>query len=190
MKEKRYFCDFWFRTGVSLKRLYAIILLVSLIILVVSSAASYGVISLKYRHELDSYSERTYQHLNEIADNIISKEQGINLSAIPEDVAKYEILKKDDGILFKYSLDNNKGMQFASPARMELELSKDFEIISSQTNYVSEQRYVRDVKLVMAFTSFCIGALSWIVIFIAALLGCTIAAFISKANKKKDKIYS
>ncbi len=190
MKEKRYFCDFWFGPSEPFKRLFSILWIATLIILVIASVVSYCFMSLNYRNELESYSESTYQHLNEIADNIISKEQGIDLSAIPEDVAEYEILKKDDRIIFKYSLDNNKGMQFAGPARMELELSEDFEIISSQTNYVSEQRYVRDVKLVMAFASFCIGALSWIIIFIAAILGCTIAAFISKANKKKDRIYS
>lgn len=190
MKEKRYFCDFWFGTGESFKRLFTILLLATLIILVIMSAVSYCYMSLNYRNELESYSEITYQHLNEIADNIISKEQGINLAAIPEDVAEYEILKKDGRIVFKYSLDNDKGMQFASPARMELELSEDFEIISSQTNYVSEERYVRDIKLVMAFVSFIIGSVCWIVISIAAILGCTVAAFISRANKKKDKIYS
>ena len=190
MKEKRYFCDFWFGPSESFKRVFTIFWMATLIISVVISTAIYCFMSLNYRNELESYSESTYQHLNEIADNIISKEQGINLSAIPEDVAEYEILKKDDRLVFKYSLDNNKGMQFAAPARMELELSEDFEIISSRTNYVSEERYVRDVKLVMIFASFCIGAVSWIVISIVVALGCTIAAFISRANKKKDKILS
>lgn len=188
MKEKRYFCDIWFGTGESFKRLYTISMVSALIILIVGCVVGYGIISLNYGYELDSYSESTYQHLIEIADNIISKEQGINLSAIPEDVAEYEIVRKGDNITFKYSLDNNKGMQFAAPARIEFELSEDYEIISRQTNYVSEERYVRDIKLVMAFAAFSVGAVSWIVFSISVVIGCTIAAFISRANKKNKNI--
>lgn len=187
MKEKRYFCDIWFGPSKIFKYFTTMMLLSLTILIAISSVISYNIILSKFGYELDAYSESTHLHLNEIADNVISKGQGIDLTAIPSDVVQYEIEKEDDGtITFKYSLDNNKGMQFAPSANMTIELSENFEIISKRPTYLSEEEYVRNTKLTMAFVSFAYGAVTIIGVTTISLVGCTIAALISRENKKKD----
>ena len=73
MKEKRYFCDYWFGTGGSNTILFLFVFLPLIIITSVSSIISYKVLLSKYGNELDSYSESAYQYLDEIADNVIQE---------------------------------------------------------------------------------------------------------------------
>jgi len=186
MKEKRYFCDYWFSTKGSMKIPYLIIFLSLIVITSVSSIISYNVFLSKYGNELDSYSESTYQYLDEIADNVIQKEVGINLLALPDDVVKYEIISENNEVIFKYYLDNNIDSEFAVSANMTVELSDNFEIISKKPNYSSEEDYISNIKGAMIFLSIMIGVLIWIVVMLVALVGITIAAFISKANKNKN----
>ena len=185
MKEKRYFCDYWFGTGGSIKIPFLIILLSLVVITSVSSIISYNVILSKHGNELDSYSESTYQYLDEIADNVIQEGVGINLLALPDAVVKYEITSENDEVIFKYYLDNNKDSEFAVSANMTVELSDNYEIISKKPNYSSEEDYISNIKFAMIFLSIMIGVVIWIAVMFIALIGATIVAFVSKANKNK-----
>lgn len=186
MKEKRYFCDYWFGTGGSVKIPIIIILVSLIVIILVSSLVCYNVLLSKHGNELNSYSESTYQYLDEIADNVIQEGTGIDFLALPDDIVKYEITNQDNGIIFKYYLDNNKGSEFAVSANMTVELSDNFEIISKEPNYTSEEDYVSDIKGDMIWLSFMIGVMIWVGVIIVALIVCTIVAYVSKANKKKN----
>lgn len=123
---------------------------------VVSGIGIYNSYLTKYKNELDSYSESTYQHLNEIADNVIQDGGNINLLALPDDVVKSEINTQDGITIFKFYLDNNSGMEFADSAYMTVKLSNNF-IISKESNYSSEEVYISNIKKNMEMSSFDIG---------------------------------
>lgn len=182
MKEKRYFCDYWFGTEGSIK----IPILIMLLSLIVITFIIYNVLLLKHGNELDSYSESTYQYLDEIADNVIQEGVGINLLALPDDVVKYEITSENNEVIFKYYLDNNKGSEFDGSANMTVELSDNFEIISKKPNYSSEEDYIKNIKYNMTFLSVITGLLIGFGFWVLILFGCTIAAFVSRANKNKN----
>ena len=130
--------------------------LFSSLIGVVSGICIYNSYLTKYKNELDSYSESTYQHLNEIADNVIQEGGNINLLALPDDVTKFEINTQDGITIFKFYLDNNSGMEFADSAYMTVKLSNNF-IISKESNYSSEEVYISNIKENMRSRSFDIG---------------------------------
>ena len=130
--------------------------LFSSLIGVVSGICIYNSYLTKYKNELDSYSESTYQHLNEIADNVIQEGGNINLLALPDDVVKSEINTQDGITIFKFYLDNNSGMEFADSAYMTVKLSNNF-IISKESNYSSEEVYISNIKKNMRSRSFDIG---------------------------------
>ena len=130
--------------------------LFSSLIGVVSGICIYNSNLPKYKNELDSYSESTYQHLNEIADNVIQEGGNINLLALPDDVTKFEINTQDGITIFKFYLDNNSGMEFADSAYMTVKLSNNF-IISKESNYSSEEVYISNIKKNMWMSSFDIG---------------------------------
>lgn len=130
--------------------------LFSSLIGVVSGISIYNSYLTKYKNELDSYSESTYQHLNEIADNVIQEGGNINLLALPDDVVKSEINTQDGITIFKFYLDNNSGMEFADSAYMTVKLSNNF-IISKESNYSSEEVYISNIKKNMRSRSFDIG---------------------------------
>ena len=130
--------------------------LFSSLIGVVSGICIYNSYLTKYKNELDSYSESTYQHLNEIADNVIQEGGNINLLALPDDVVKSEINTQDGITIFKFYLDNNSGMEFADSAYMTVKLSNNF-IISKESNYSSEEVYISNIKENMRSRSFDIG---------------------------------
>lgn len=132
------------------------VLLFSSLIGVVSGIDIYNSYLTKYKNELDSYSESTYQHLNEIADNVIQDGGNINLLALPDDVVKSEINTQDGITIFKFYLDNNSGMEFADSAYMTVKLSNNF-IISKESNYSSEEVYISNIKKNMWMSSFDIG---------------------------------
>lgn len=130
--------------------------LFSSLIGVVSGICIYNSYLTKYKNELNSYSESTYQHLNEIADNVIQEGGNINLLALPDDVVKSEINTQDGITIFKFYLDNNSGMEFADSAYMTVKLSNNF-IISKESNYSSEEVYISNIKKNMRSRSFDIG---------------------------------
>ena len=130
--------------------------LFSSLIGVVSGICIYNSYLTKYKNELDSYSESTYQHLNEIADNVIQEGGNINLLALPDDVTKFEINTQDGITIFKFYLDNNSGMEFADSAYITVKLSNNF-IISKESNYSSEEVYISNIKKNMRSRSFDIG---------------------------------
>ena len=186
MKEKRYFCDYWFGKSESTKREVLIMLSSLILITFLGSIISYNVIMSKHGYELNSYSVETYEHLDEIANNVIKNGVGIDLSALPDDVINYEITSENGKIIFKYYLDNNKDMEFAVPANMTVELSNDFNIISKKPNYSSEEEYVKSIKFTIGLCSIMIGFFAWFIVIIVSLIGCTIGAFISQQHKNKN----
>lgn len=186
MKDKRYFCDYWFGKSESNKIETLIMVIAIIVIVVLGSIISYNVFVGKNSDELNSYSESTYQYLDEIADNVIQEGVGIDLMALPDDVVKYEVTYENNEIIFKYYFDNNKDKEFAESANMTVKLSNNYEIISKQPNYSSEEDYVGNIKFVMALFSFMIGMLSAIAFMISGLIICTIIACISKVNKNKN----
>ena len=186
MKEKRYFCDYWNELNSNSFRVWLIIIVSIVIIVSISGIISYNLIMSEHGHELNSFSEDNNKYLDEIANNVIQEGIGIDLSSIPEDIREYEITKENDGIIFKYYLDNDKDMTYAVSANMTVELSDDFNIISKKTNYSSKEDYQNDVKIVMIFTSIMIGVLIWLVTIVLVVFTCEIIAHVSKAKKNRS----
>lgn len=183
MKEKQYLCDLSFSKEEN--SLVNKVMLISLVVVaVISSVIYYSIIRHNYSEDLEAYSESAYAYLDEIADNVISQD-GINVSAIPKDVVEYEITYKDGEIIFKYSLDNNKGKDLATSASMTITLSKDFEILSKEPNFSSKEEYVKSHKSIYIFVPI-LGALTWAVL---AIIGCVVmlvAILISIIHKKMN----
>lgn len=187
MKEKRYFCDFVFGTlDKKGKWITTLILLISLLVIIPIAIFYYNAYTSKHDYALNSYSASAYEYLDEIANNVIAEEVGINLLAIPDDVVKYEISREDNEIIFKYYLDNNKDIEFASSATMTIKLSNDFNIISKEPNYSSEEEYVKSVKSSITFLSAAYGFLTWLVIWIILLIVMLIGGLVSQARKYKN----
>ena len=93
MKEKRYYCD-WALNSCNKKSYHVIkkVVLVSFVLVTaVSSLIYYNIIMNNHGENLEAYSESDYEYLDEIANNVIGKDE-INVAAIPEDV---EILNKE-----------------------------------------------------------------------------------------------
>ena len=158
------------------------ILLFSLLIGVVSGNGIYNSYLTKYKNELDSYSESTYQHLNEIADNVIQEGGNINLLALPDDVTKFEINTQDGITIFKFYLDNNSGMEFADSAYMTVKLSNNF-IISKESNYSSEEVYISNIKENMEMSSIDFGIANGTCYAIAILI---ITCIVDSSKKDRD----
>lgn len=156
--------------------------LFSLLIGVVSGNGIYNSYLTKYKNELDSYSESTYQHLNEIADNVIQEGGNINLLALPDDVVKSEINTQDGITIFKFYLDNNSGMEFADSAYMTVKLSNNF-IISKESNYSSEEVYISNIKENMEMSSVDFGIANGTCYAIAILI---ITCIVDSSKKDRD----
>lgn len=184
MKKKRYFCDFWFGPSNSFKHFTLIMVLALVVLTIIAGMINRSIIFSKFEYELDAYSESTYQRLNEIADEVICEGQDIDVTAIPSDVMEYEMVRKPGAITFKFSLDNTKEMKFAPSIGMTVELSENFEVVSKSC--LSQEEFVRKTKFTMNVIAFAYGALIIIVVCFVAVIGCTIAAGISTANKKRD----
>ena len=156
--------------------------LFSSLIGVVSGICIYNSNLPKYKNELDSYSESTYQHLNEIADNVIQEGGNINLLALPDDVVKSEINTQDGITIFKFYLDNNSGMEFADSAYMTVKLSNNF-IISKESNYSSEEVYISNIKENMEMSSVDFGIANGTCYAIAILI---ITCIVDSSKKDRD----
>lgn len=146
---------------------------------------SYSLMS-KPGNKLNLYSTKTYEHLNEIANNVIKEGVGIDLSAIADDVVNYEITGNNNRIIFKYYLDNNKDLEFAVSANMTIELSNEFNIISKKPDYSSEKEFVKRLNLSIKIASLSIGFLTSVIIMFVIIIGCTIGAYISRSHKRKN----
>lgn len=187
MKEKRYYCDWALSSSdEKINRLITKVLLISLVVVTaISSLIYYNIMMHNHGEDLEAYSESAYKYLDEIADNVIGKE-GINVAAIPEDVVEYEITYKDGEIIFKYSLDNNKGKKFATSASMTVTLSKDFEVLSKEPNFSSKEEYAKSHKIGFYFFIPIFGSLTWAVMAVASCIVMGVAIPISMVHKKKD----
>lgn len=156
MKEKRYF------NGKAILPIIYVIVCVF-----ISSLISYITLSAKYENELNSYSEDTYHYLSEIADKVVQEKIGINLLALPDNVARCTITTDtENGIVeFEYYLDNSKGMRFAEPSSMKVLMSKEtLKVISKIPNCSSKEDYVQKVRLKIACVSVSIGIISTILV--------------------------
>lgn len=187
MKEKRYYCDWALSTyDEKSNRLISKVLLISLIVVTaISSLIYYNIIMHNYGDNLEAYSESAYKYLDEIADNVIG-ETGINVAEIPEDVVEYEITYKDGKIIFKYSLDNNKGKKFATSASMTVTLSKNLEVLSKEPNLSSKENYVKSHKIGFYIGIPLLGVVTWCVMAVASCIVMVVAIPISIVHKNKD----
>ena len=131
-------------------------LLVTLLLIIVGTFSCI-VIKKHYEYELNLYSVEKYQLLNQIANDVIKSDVGIDLSAVPDDVSKYEIINESNVTTFTYYLDKDKDMLFANSAYMSLILSKDFKIISKDSNYSAKEKYIKSIKTNMFFFSIVIA---------------------------------
>jgi hypothetical protein len=192
MGEKRYFCD-WVNEPADVKYncfidepLLKFLTIVSVIVGVVGSVIGQYIFKQGYTENLETYYESTYKYLDEIADNVISKD-GINVSAIPENVIEYEITYEDNKITFEYSLDSNKEEFFGLPASMTVSLSKDFEILSKKPTYSSKEKYIKESKFSLSiFFPIILGFGTFIWLTILSTIAMFIAFPISKMHKKMD----
>lgn len=189
MKEKKYFCDYYdyYYNMPPIKYLLStlgIMLAVSILI----GLVSYNVILSKNKSELASYNESRVasERLEEIVDDVIEENKGIDLLALPKDVITYEVIKKDNDVIFKCSMHNAKDMFFVSNASAEVKLSPNYEIISKKIIYSSEEEFIDDVMSNMIFMAGVIAAVGFVIIFFVGLPCCSLAANISKKRKFKN----
>ncbi len=196
MEEKRYFCDFYAyclgrgSTLAFFKKELLIFFSSLILITFIGYLISYNVIMSNHEYELNLYSAETYEHLDEIANNVIKEGAGIDLSALPDDVEKYEITSENDEIIFKYYLNNYKDVKFAIPVDVTVKLSNDFNVISKEPNYSSKEDYIKGIKKGIKFNigvfSLLTGFLVWGITEIVSFVVLTICAFVSKSRKKKN----
>lgn len=189
MKEKRYFCDSWFfDKTVTLTDAMKIVICTSLIVMViVSSVIWYHILIYNHREEIiNSYSERDYEYLDEIATEVIEKDKGINEIAIPKDIVEYEITRKDGKITFKYYLDSSKEDDWIVSASMKVTLSENFEILSKEPNYSSRKEYIKEREVVMFFSSIILGFVFIIPIMLIIGAIILVAYLISLIQKNRD----
>lgn len=125
----------------------------------------------RYSGELNSYSESSYELLDNIVDNVICEGE--------------EIVGSDNEIIFKYCLNNNKGMKFATSADMTVVVSDNFEVISKTSNYSLEEEYVDSIKAEMFAVSAVCGTIDGIVLTTILGVICVSAATISFRKKRK-----
>lgn len=152
MKEKRYF-----NGKAILPIIYA------MVSVFICSLICYSTLTAKFENELNSYSEDEYHYLSEIADKVVQEKKGINLLALPDNVARYTITTDTEkGIVeFEYYLDNNKGMRFAEPSSMKVSMSKEtLKVISKTPNCSSKEDYVQKVRFKIASVSALSGIIS------------------------------
>lgn len=190
MKEKRYFCDWFFCTAEdnkenkALNSLFVKIVSVSIIVIeVVLSIIAYNIIFYKHHEELETYPESDYKYLDEVAEGFI--DAGFDISTIPEDV-KYDIYKKEDDIIIQYCLDNNEEKEFTTPASITITLSDKGEILSKEPKHSSKEEYIRAHKLEVVLLSTLYGFLANFIIVVVFMTCCVIAGMISKSHKNRD----
>ena len=147
----------------------------SLILLVVIVGVIAGKISYKNlleenRLALNSYSKKAYDYLNEIAENIIVKGEGIAATELPPEVTEWNILYDGEKFSLIYCLNNNEGIKYAESARMEITFSKEGEILFRNSNFATEEKYVKNVKRKILseaiLNGFCVAVIVAIPIFI------------------------
>ena len=192
MKEKRYFCDWGSRRSIKGIESVTFILLGYLIVLIAISII-FGFIHdhimtrNQSEDDLEANFESAYEYLDEIADNVIGKD-GINVGAIPKDVAEYEITYKDDKIIFKYSLDNNieYGIFSSFSPSMTITLSKDFEVLSKKPDYSSKEEFVKYHKIAVCAFSAAYGLIIWFTTLFAYIITMLVTNAISKKHKERD----
>lgn len=190
MKGKRYYCD-WALSSSNKKsnRLISKLLFIFLVVVIsISSLIYYNIMMHNYEQDLELYSESDYKYLDEIANNVIGKD-GINLATIPKDVVEYEITYKDGKIIFKYSLDNNKGKIFLASASMTVTLSKDFEILSKEPNFSSKEEYAKIYKICIYIFTPLLACLTYIVLAVASciVMAVVIPIFYYSQERKHKK---
>lgn len=184
MTEKRHFRDY-FSSSKGFLKVHMIIILFTLIFIIASCIISYNILISKNAEALNSYSEETYEYLDEIADSAIIEGVGIDFSALPNDV-KFEYSNFTGNTTFKYWLNNNEDMKFAPSASMTLTLSDNFEIISRKPNYQSKEVYVKDVKFLIILTCISIGIVSGALIFVIMEIPIYIYACVLEKKEKKS----
>ena len=179
MKEKRYFCD---SKLCNIKTWLLFIGLVSLISISIGITQEYE----KYKHLLNAYSEEVYSDLVEIQNNVIEKNVGINLSAIPENVINYEIIYENDEIIFTYYIEENNEIEYKPQLRNTVTLSKDFDILSEESLYSSKQKYVDYIKFNLLANSLATIVCPVILLDCFLCLVCIAAYAMSKRHKEDN----
>ncbi len=130
----------------------------------VVSCIFYNVLEHKNEKNLKTYSESDYEYLDEIADNVIKKD-GIDVSAIPEDVVRYEITKKDNKIIVMYSLGEN----IKTYPSMTITLSKDLELLNKESNSCSIKKFQKIEKRNVILIAVAIGLFASLIIFMTVI---------------------
>ena len=186
MKEKRYYCD-WIDVlyTKNKSRIFDFFFISAVVLTAVCGIITYNINKRDYGQVFEAYSESAYEYLDEIANNVIS-ENGIDATAIPEDVVEYEITYKDGKTIFKYSIDNNKEKKWATSASTTITLSKDFEILSKEPNFFSKKEYVTLHKIFLYLISFALGVCYGVGIIAIIILVNSIVVLISMSRKEKD----
>lgn len=160
MKGKRYFFKIlWAPLSARGNKLFALIMVISLIIIPISSFIIYNIAY--------DYDDCAYDRLDEIANSVINIGEGIDLSAMPDDVVNYQITGNDEGIIFEYSLDDN--------VNMTINLSEDYNIISKETDYMSQNGYNNKMIVISVFH----GVVVWAFCLALGGIGCFAAGLVS-----------
>lgn len=187
MKEKRYFYDF-VAAPLYTRQIVLLLIVPFTVVAIIASIIgniSYHLIMNKYSYELDTYSETTNEYLEEIANEVIKEGSSFNLSAMPKDVADYNVTFDGNHIEFNYVLKND--LTYAPSAHMVMTLSKDFRILQQSFSYNSEKQYKEMTETNISEKSSTIFTLSFAGLLACYMISFIIAMEVSEHHKKRDE---
>lgn len=131
-------------------RIIAIIFLVFimgvilLVIPVIISVIGYNKNIAKYKDIMSDYPYDEYETLIEVGNDMF-KEKGImDITVKPKEVIMDGMERNDNGYTCKLTLNNDKSIRIVPDISVVIQLSKDYEILSS--NYLSEEEYREVIK--------------------------------------------
>jgi len=101
-----------------------------------------------YQQELESYSPDTYEYLVKSISQIFKEGEGIiDIKAKPDDIIIDKIEMCDDGkFICKLYLDKGEVKKYFPNQNITAEISEDFEILSTNSPYSSEEEFVKAFK--------------------------------------------
>ena len=114
------------------------------VIPVIISVIGYNKDIAKYKDIMSDYPYDEYETLIEVGNDMF-KEKGImDITVKPKDVIINGIKRKENGYTCILTLNNDKSIWFVPDISVVIQLSKDYEILSS--DYLSEEEYREFIK--------------------------------------------
>lgn len=99
------------------------------------------------KEEMESYSPYTYEYLLGAISSIFKENENIiDINSKPEDIQIKILEKQDDKFICELRLNNEETNKYYPVASIYVELSNDFKILSTTSNYSSQEEFVEAFK--------------------------------------------